>query len=313
MIGEAFVHPAVRVWGKNAGPRIVCSLLMAAAVVYRPFLLCMSNVCGFRHIAVDGGVAGMGPLVRVPVRTPYARCPHFFAKASKTKSGLADREFDLTRLRVVLRATDPNFAANVGQAIDVVREDHGQLPGLAPGLRVADPAITLELAQLPALRFEGLQQYQQFWGNFRTGVELVSSTSRSEVLQLVQSGLYVRLRWRLVLEPRASLGGDAAAGALRVARNSLDQAVAGGLAGTPGLGNQLGGWLQKAGDGLLGEAEQWASTMPRQLQEDRIIELNSIYELDCWNGRVVRHTLEFRSPEEDMQILGAMQGVPSYR
>jgi len=313
MTGEAFVHPIVRGWGRNAGLRIVCSLLIAAASSCRPLLLCISNICGFRHIAVDGTVAAMNPLARMPMRTPFARCPHSFAKATKAKSGLEDRALHLNRLRVVLRATDPNFAANVGQALDVVREDHGQLPGLAPGLRVADPAITLELAQLPALRFEGVQQYQQFWGNFRTGVELVSSTSRSEVLQVVQSGLYVRLRWRLVLEPRTSLGGDAAAGALRVARNSLDQAVAGGLAGTPGLGSQLGGWLQKAGDGLLGEAEQWASTMPRQLQEDRTVELNSIYELDCWNGRIVRHTLEFRSPEEDMQILGAMQGVASYR
>lgn len=308
MTGEAFVHVAARACGRNAGLRILCSLLIAAAVSYRPLLLSMSNLCGFRPIAVDGGVATMGPLVRVPVRTPFAHCPHFFAEASRTKSGLADRAPHGTRQRMVLRATDPNFAANVGQAIDVVREDHGQLPGVAPGLRAADPSITLELAQLPALRFEGVQQYQQFWGNFRTGVELVSSASKSEVLQVVHSGLYVRLRWRLVLEPRASLGGDAAAGALRVARNSLDQAAV-----TPGLGGQLGGWLQKAGDGLLGEAEQWASKTPRQLQEDRIVELNSIYELDCWSGRIVRHTLEFRSPLEDMQILGAMQGVPSYR
>jgi len=198
-------------------------------------------------------------------------------------------------------AADPNFAANVGKAIDTLREDHAQLPEAVPGLAVVDPEVSLDLAQLPTLSFRGLSRYREFWGNFRAGVQLISTSARSEVVQVVHSGLYIRLRWRLLLSPRTPPGGEAAAGALRAARASLS-----GQAGV------LGGWLERAGGGFLDEAEQWASTAS-QVQEERIVELNSIYELDCWSGRVVRHTLEFRSPGEDFGLLGALQGVPSYR
>eukprot|EP00416_Gambierdiscus_australes_P031242 CAMPEP_0171084572 /NCGR_PEP_ID=MMETSP0766_2-20121228/18398_1 /TAXON_ID=439317 /ORGANISM="Gambierdiscus australes, Strain CAWD 149" /LENGTH=247 /DNA_ID=CAMNT_0011542085 /DNA_START=90 /DNA_END=830 /DNA_ORIENTATION=+ len=191
--------------------------------------------------------------------------------------------------RVARAATDPNFAANVGQAIDVLRQDHARLPAATPGFSVADPNVALDLAQVPALRFNGLLRYREFWDNFRTGVQLVSTAARSEVVQVVHSGLYIRMRWKLLLVPRAP-GGEAAAGALRVARASLGQAG-------------LGGWLQRAG-GLLDEAEQWAAGAAAAAQEEREVELNSIYELDCWNGRIVRHTLEFRSPNEDFGLLG---------
>lgn len=185
-----------------------------------------------------------------------------------------------------------------------------RIPAAVPGLAVAEPDVALALAQVPALSFRGIPQYQEFWGNFRRGVELVSTSARSEVVQVVHSGLYIRLRWRLFLAPRAAPGGEAAAGALRAARASLDQAVAGSLGGRAA---SLTGWLQQAGDGLLGEAEQWAAQAAAGAQEDRIVELNSVYELDCWSGRIVRHTLEFRSPDEDFGLLGALQGVPSYR
>ncbi|CAK8988334.1 unnamed protein product [Durusdinium trenchii] len=58
-------------------------------------------------------------------------------------------------------ATDPNFAANVGEATETVRSDHAQIPRL-----------------VSALRFSGLTQYREFWDNFRSGVELVSLLRR---------------------------------------------------------------------------------------------------------------------------------------
>lgn len=219
----------------------------------------------------------------------------------------------LRRQLLVRRAADPDFMANVGQAIDALREDHVRIPAVAPGLSVADPQVVLEIAQLPTLRFQGLKQYREFWDNFRAGVQLVSTAARSEVVQVVHSGLYIRLRWRLLLAPRVPLGGQAVGGALRAARTSLDQAVAGGLGSSPdSLSSKLGGWLQQAGKDLLGEAERLAAGAALGVQE-RNVELNSVYELDSWSGRVVRHTLEFRSPGEDFGLLGALQGVPSYR
>lgn len=204
-----------------------------------------------------------------------------------------------------LRAADPEFAANVGQATDTLREDHARIPDRPPGLTVADADVLLDLAQLPALRFQGLKQYREFWDNFRTGVQLVSSSSSSEVVQVVQSGLYIRIRWRLLLTPRVVMpGGEAAAGALRAARGALGASAQQGA---------LGGWLQAAGAGLLGEVEQWAASAApaAQVPQERTVELNSIYEMNCWTGRIVKHTLEFRSPEEDFDLLGVLQGVPS--
>lgn len=189
----------------------------------------------------------------------------------------------------------------MGKAIDTIREDHARIPEVVPGLAVADPEVLMDLAQLPALSFRGLGRYSEFWGNFRTGVQLVSTSARSEVVQVVHSGLYVRVRWRLVLSPKAPPGGEVAAGALRAARAQL-----------VGQSSTIGSWLQRAGDNFLDDAEQWASRASG-VQEERTVELNSIYELDCWAGRIVRHTLEFRSPGEDFGLLGALQGVPSYR
>ncbi|CAK9095733.1 Uncharacterized protein SCF082_LOCUS44959 [Durusdinium trenchii] len=112
-------------------------------------------------------------------------------------------------------ATDPNFAANVGEATETVRSDHAQIPRLAPGLNVADPRVSLEIAQVSALRFSGLTQYREFWDNFRSGVELVSASAISEVVNVVQSGLYLRVRWRLIMKPKdvfsGALGGVQAA------------------------------------------------------------------------------------------------------
>lgn len=224
--------------------------------------------------------------------------------------------------RIARRATDPNFRANVGEAVDTLRSDHGNIPLVVPGLTVADPWLALSIAGLPALRFEGVSKYREFWDNFRTAVGLVSVSSSSEVVNIVHSGLYVRIRWRLLLAPRAPPGGEAAAGVFRTARDVLD-GVASGTKSVAGgaLNSGFGGWLRSTGDGLLGEAEKWASgSAPRgpgasrqPSLGDRVVELNSIYELDCWSGRVTQHTLEFRSPTEDFDILGAMQGVPSFR
>mmetsp|Transcript_13868 Transcript_13868/g.37714 ORF Transcript_13868/g.37714 Transcript_13868/m.37714 type:complete len:273 (+) Transcript_13868:51-869(+) len=208
--------------------------------------------------------------------------------------------------RTALAAADPNFAANVGQAIDTLRADHGRLPGAAPGLAVANADIGLSLAQVPSLRFEGVAQYRKFWDNFRSGVELVSSAARSEVVNVAHSGTYIRIRWRLRLTPRMPPGGKAAASALRTASGALSQ---GGLGSAiPGA---FGGWLKNAGDDLINEMEQWSG--PQVTPEERTVDLNSVYELDCWTGRVARHTLEFRTPDEDFGLLGVLQGVPSYR
>ena len=116
---------------------------------------------------------------------------------------------------------DPNFAANVGQAIDTVRSDHARLPGIAPGASVADPGISLEIAQLSGLRFVGSMQYGQFWDNFRQGTELISTSARSEVTNVVHSGLYLRVRWRLVMKPRDVLGKEQARSAVQAARGAL--------------------------------------------------------------------------------------------
>ena len=47
--------------------------------------------------------------------------------------------------------------------------------------------------QVSALKFRGLTQYREFWDNFRVGVELVSASATSEVVNVVQSGLYLRV------------------------------------------------------------------------------------------------------------------------
>ncbi|CAE7679667.1 unnamed protein product [Symbiodinium sp. CCMP2456] len=200
---------------------------------------------------------------------------------------------------------DPNFAANVGQAIDTVRSDHARLPGIAPGASVADPGISLEIAQVSGLRFVGSMQYGQFWDNFRQGTELISTSARSEVTNVVHSGLYLRVRWRLVMIPRDVLGKEQARSAVQAARGALQNF-------------QNAPWgktdLFQAGTNFLGQAEEWASSQETANEpSERIVDLNSVYELDPWNGRIVKHTLEFRSPEEDFGLLGALQGVPSVR
>mmetsp|Transcript_52373 Transcript_52373/g.125082 ORF Transcript_52373/g.125082 Transcript_52373/m.125082 type:complete len:283 (+) Transcript_52373:73-921(+) len=190
---------------------------------------------------------------------------------------------------------DPDFRANVGEAIDALRTDHSQLPGATPGITVVDDNVELTLAQVPSLSFTGRGSYSKFWSDFRAGVELVSEASRSEVLQVVHSGLYIRIRWQLLLQPREMAGSKAVVSALQQAR-------------TNALGSGPG-WLQDAGASFMDGVEQWG----KAAQEERRVDLNSVYELDPWSGRVIRHTLEFRSPEEDFGLLGAMQGVPSMR
>ena len=171
---------------------------------------------------------------------------------------------------------DPNFAANVGQAIDTVRSDHARLPGIAPGASVADPGISLEIAQLSGLRFVGSMQYGQFWDNFRQGTELISTSARSEVTNVVHSGLYLRVRWRLVMKPRDVLGKEQARSAVQAARGALQNF-------------QNAPWgktdLFQAGTNFLGQAEEWASSQETANEpSERIVDLNSVYELDPWNG-----------------------------
>jgi len=119
-------------------------------------------------------------------------------------------------------------------------------------------------------------------------------------LQVTHTGLYIRIRWRLWLKTRYPPCGDAAAGALRAAQGAFETAVP----------SNFGGWLKTASNDLIGEVEQW--TQNSETQEKKV-ELNSIYELDCWIGRILQHTLEFRSPSEDFGLLDVLQGVPSYR
>jgi hypothetical protein len=40
---------------------------------------------------------------------------------------------------------------------------------------------------------------------------------------------------------------------------------------------------------------------------EKRVDFNSIYELDVWNGHVASHTLEFRTPEEDVGLIRALQ------
>lgn len=160
-----------------------------------------------------------------------------------------------------------------------------QIPRLAPGLNVADPRVSLEIAQVSALKFSGLTQYRQFWDNFRSGVELVSTSATSEVVNVVQSGLYLRVRWRLIMIPKDVLSGaQNAVQAAKGAFSDLQRTV-------PAVKD-----LFSAGD-FLKQAEDWTSQQGTQAPVERVVEFNSIYELDCWSGRIVRHTLEFRSPE----------------
>ena len=182
-------------------------------------------------------------------------------------------------LHVTRRAqADPNFAANVGQAIDTVRRDHALLPGTAPGVSVADPGISLEIAQVSGLRFMGLAQYRQFWDNFRQGTELISVSARSEVTNVVHSGLYLRVRWRLVMVPREVVSKDQARSAVQAARGALEN-----FQGRIPWGNAD---LFQAGSSFLGQAEEWASegTGADSSATQRIVDFNSVYELDPWNG-----------------------------
>eukprot|EP00929_Paragymnodinium_shiwhaense_P120774 TRINITY_DN92826_c0_g1_i1.p1 TRINITY_DN92826_c0_g1~~TRINITY_DN92826_c0_g1_i1.p1 ORF type:complete len:341 (+),score=49.65 TRINITY_DN92826_c0_g1_i1:116-1138(+) len=255
------------------------------------------------------------PPVGFPGRVAVAACKQTGRLPTELQpwvQGLPQQRGLPRQARSSLAATDPNFQANVGQAIDDLRDDHARLPVATPGLSVARPDVILEIAQIPSLRFAGIDQYMGFWDNFRTGVQLVSTTARSEVVEVVHSGLYIRIRWRLILQPRnPAAGNEAAAAALQAAGGFLGQAAAAAQqSGSRSQGSGFGGWLQNAGDGLLGEAEKWAGSAPQATQE-RTVELNSIYELDCWTGRVARHTLEFRSPSEDFGLLGALQGVPN--
>ncbi|CAJ1344392.1 unnamed protein product, partial [Effrenium voratum] len=208
----------------------------------------------------------------------------------------------LPRKRTVHRAAspDPQFAANVGEATDTLRRDHGMIPRLAPGLNVADPEVSLEIAQVSALRFMGLTKYREFWDNFRQGVELISTSSRSEVSNVVQSGLYLRVRWRLIMAPKDVFSGQAQ-GAVQAAKGALSN-----------FGRQAPDLFQ-AGSSFLQQAEAWAEEASSAPALERTVEFNSIYELDCWSGRIVKHTLEFRSPEENFDLLGTLQGMPSVR
>jgi hypothetical protein len=44
--------------------------------------------------------------------------------------------------------------------------------------------------------------------------------------------------------------------------------------------------LFSAGD-FLKQAEDWTSQQGTQAPVERVVEFNSIYELDCWSGRIV--------------------------
>ena len=123
--------------------------------------------------------------------------------------------------------TDPNFAANVGdaraawklsvfnsvrrrtetslefeillqgnpsscptptctkEATDTVRNDHAQIPRLAPGLNVADPRVSLEIAQVPAgLSFLNLVLMAPFFWEERCKSQEISSTTLGALLCL---------------------------------------------------------------------------------------------------------------------------------
>lgn len=287
-----------------------------------------------RRVATAALVAFSGVLLR-EIAAPERLISVTFAALPFRGAGVSERRLGPRRLHIQSRrqrtcraATDPNFVANVGQAIDTLRYEHGLLPdGAAPGLTVAAPGLKLEIAQVPAMRFEGERQYGEFWNNFRTGVTLVASSARSEVVNVVHSGQYIRIRWRLLLTPRAPTQGEAAAtaaNALQAARGAFGAAAAAAVPSSRRASSPSGllGGLFGQAENMLGEAEQWASSTASGANanqpiggptQERIVELNSVYELDCWNGRVVSHTLEFRSPTEDFDLLGAFAGVPSFR
>lgn len=215
--------------------------------------------------------------------------------SSHIRSELQGRQQRILTRRPV--GVDPNFRANVGQAVDALRSDHAMIPFVTPGKVALAADVALELAQVPSLRFEGPARYQEFWDNFRSAVGLVSSDSRSEVVNVVHNGLYIRIKWRLRLNTRTPPGVDAAASALRAMQGAFD-------ASSPG--NGLGNFMRAAGDGFAKGVDKWAD-------EERIVDFNSIYRLDPWSGRIVQHTLEFRTPDEDFGLIGALSGVPSFR
>jgi hypothetical protein len=203
------------------------------------------------------------------------------------------------RMQVLTRVKkkDPDFAANVGQALDQLREDHEHIPFVVPGLDVSEPTVRMELAQIPGISFQGEEQYTRFWKFFRALVNSFSVRAHSEVVTIYQIGPKFRIRWRLVLTPRVTPPAVAAAAAA---------AAAAALVATGDSADLLE--INSAVTPAVAAAAAAAATLPKDgAYEARTVDFNSIYELDCWNGRIIAHTLEFRTPQEESPLLQSMQ------
>jgi hypothetical protein len=189
----------------------------------------------------------------------------------------------LERTRTPLQIQkDPEYYANMGRSTLQVREDHQHMPEVAPGITVAIPGVTMELAQVPGISFKGEEQYARFWRFFRAAVGVFSTHARSEVVSVYQVGSTLRVRWRLVLTERMLPLRMEAAHSLRFMQNTL-----GGLFG-----------VGHAGDSFFSQMER---------PGERRVDFNSIYELDIWNGRIASHKLEFRTPDEDYGLIRALE------
>lgn len=232
----------------------------------------------------------------------------FLTSARLSAAGLA-------RGRVFQQAQrDAEYLTNVGQAIDQLREDHQLIPFVIPGLPVALPTVKMEVAEVSGISFKGKEQYARFWGFFNTAVKMISTQSRSEVVNINQIGSRIRIRWRLLftarvddMPPAAVATAAAAAAAATIAAAdaagviAVDEAVTAAAAATAAAATSLPTPVKNAFNGVLGK---------ESTSEERRVDFNSIYDLDVWNARLVAHTLEFRTPSQDYGLVGALQAMP---
>jgi hypothetical protein len=163
----------------------------------------------------------------------------------------------------------------------------------------------MELAQAPGFSFKGKTQYGRFWAIFRTAVHFLGSQPRSEVISIHQIGSTIRIRWRLLFTARytpvAALTAVAA-----VAMAAVDAA-----ADAADMMDVVDGELATAAAAVAAfTALPWRGknkALDGYGYREEVVDLNSIYELDLWSGRIAGHTLDFRTPREEDNLLRLLQ------
>lgn len=209
------------------------------------------------------------------------------------------------------QAQRDQYRTNVGQAIDRLRGDHSNIPKIAPGLELAVPAVKMSLAQVSGIAWKGFWEYVKFWRFFHTAVETLSTESRSEVMSVSHIGNTIRIRWRLVFTAK-NIAPAAAAAALSAAALAFSAATGDPTYAAAHLSHDA----SAAAAGVAAAADtvkqafsnvRTANTEKDGSSAEKIVDFNSIYELDPWDGRIVSHSLEFREPREDHGLLGALR------